>query len=932
MDLNRSFEFYGKKKLIPFSLQLSVSTSTHKKDLQPPKGWQKFKYNLKHFNSDNNAIALRTGQTGGIFVLDIDNESQWQSFLQSKSQMEPKTVKARTGSGGIHLYFKWTPEVGKIKSNAKVIQVDGIKQDFDIRNDGGMIIAPPSTYTRLDGSEARYSWINSFETCDLARCPDWLITELSTKSSSKGKKSDTPGCQKELVLGDAEFPIFKSFQDFIFQKCMILPSKLDKLKYFAESGIFNVQTTEKLCIFAQREHSSNHQYLVIQKDGKMVRKCHSKKTECDGKESETWILPEETLKELHSLINLSEPVSKELIELACKDGKEHVMDVFGKNTALSPHIDKTLIGALSKLYCVSCGKTNLQIKLGPGGSQMECKACGALNPKQAMPYDISKYLNLHKYMNVVFNINTNTIVNNNTYYGSEEPEIGWNEFIEDKVVVVPDAKVNEIIVGALSGTHRRLAELLNVLFGENVVHSADIKEPWFIYTDHVWINSDLMSMRKLIMTQEFTKMLVQAKHVYQQSNASNKEKKVTQIQKVITSLENNAMQNAVIEQMGVLCHKRAPEFLDKLDQRRNLLAFTNGVYDLNTGVFRSGRPDDYITMSVGYDYDEEKMKDEDTIQEFNKFFFQVFPDHQVAKYVIKFLGSCLAGYTRDQIFTFGHGGGSNGKGIMINLMAKVLGQFAAKIDASFLCGGMPDPDKPTPTLTRIVGKRFVYISEVVEAGKINEQLFKSLCGEEKMPFRPMYGEQREFMPDFKMFMVCNTLPSFNGSDEAMKRRIRVIPFESKFVEAKEEPVDESRHHYLKDSTLNDKLDSWKCAVMGLLIEGYKLYQREGLSEVPEKMRIYTQRYVTGNNIYEMARDSLLERSETPGVGVPQKDFYEKFKKMWTELYGAMIKIPMKTDVFEKMDVVLTGQKLDSNDRRYGTPQVRGWKGWVFKED
>ncbi len=64
-------------------------------------------------------MALRTGQKGGIFLVDIDSPKQWKEYLTATNQIEPPTIKARTDSGGIHLYFKWTESVANIKSTSK---------------------------------------------------------------------------------------------------------------------------------------------------------------------------------------------------------------------------------------------------------------------------------------------------------------------------------------------------------------------------------------------------------------------------------------------------------------------------------------------------------------------------------------------------------------------------------------------------------------------------------------------------------------------------------------------------------------------------------------------------------------------------------------------------------------------------------------------
>jgi len=373
---------------------------------------------------------------------------------------------------------------------------------------------------------------------------------------------------------------------------------------------------------------------------------------------------------------------------------------------------------------------------------------------------------------------------------------------------------------------------------------------------------------------------VKARNSYLNSNVGEKEKKIKHIQAVINNLETSGFQTSVVEQFGAECCISNEDFQELINKQRNIIAFQNGVYELESGTFREGEASDYLTMRVPYEYDPVKMfGDEASIAEFNDFYFKVFPDREVAKWVIKYLGSCLAGFTQDQIFVFGHGNGSNGKGVLINLMTAVLGSFAGRMDAAFLCGGMPDPEKPTTTLTRLANKRFVYLSETLDGAKLNEQLFKCLCGEEIMVIRPMYGEQQEFMPEFKFLMVCNSLPSFNGSDYAMKRRIRVIPFESTFVDA-EEGIDESKKRYLKDKSIGQRLNKWKYAVMGILLRSYELYLDEGLDKVPEAMEKYTESYVNENDKVKQFVEECIEFGDgrRPEFKTLTGDVYPRFVK------------------------------------------------------
>jgi hypothetical protein len=116
-------------------------------------------------------IGIVTGEKSGITVIDIDigegkfGEESWAEAI--KDHGEPDTLMAKTGSGGMHVIFKYNANL-KTASN-----VHG--QGVDCRNDGGYIVAPPSQH-RSGGS---YYWVNWGQ--ELAHLPKHLSQRKETR-------------------------------------------------------------------------------------------------------------------------------------------------------------------------------------------------------------------------------------------------------------------------------------------------------------------------------------------------------------------------------------------------------------------------------------------------------------------------------------------------------------------------------------------------------------------------------------------------------------------------------------------------------------------------------------------------------------------------------------------------------------------------------
>ncbi len=918
-----------------------------KKIIKPPSKWSSFgRADKTRLKSSSNGLAFRTGSVTGLLVVDVDDVAEFRQWLTAHNLPEPDTVTQRSQSGGLHYFFEYEPRFAALKSTSKVLKDStGKKLDVDLRSDGGMILVAPTRVAYADGTVKAYEWLpgKGFGERALSRLPEGLWCGLLagldpvTKVAARGKGSQS---KTTSAITTAAAPTTEvaglppSLVDFIMDNYGFLPDQLEKLVPKPDTKTFVVQTSERKCVFYRKAHSSNHQYFVIHANGEITRQCHD--GDCKGKELGRRALDDTILQELHALFSGDdEPVDAEIVETALFEAKQHVNENFDGNLAMKMTADKDVFkGEMVEMFgnnrCPLCKVGAILTETTGSGSVMHCSSCTFRLPSHgAFAIPPTRYPNLTQYFIVYAPTNSNNTTNNtvNNYHGqTPETVIGWNEFASDGLKILEDdAERNLLLLKSLAGTQTRVADVFHATFGSRYMFG---NKQWYKFESPVWAKVSEADVKFDVRSNEFLGLYTQALEVYKSSAAAvtQKEQKVKEIQRVLTKLETDGFQGSVVSQIVARYSKQFPEFLTKLDQDKGILGFTNGVVVLATGEFREGLPSDYISITVGYEYDQSKMSDPEVTEEIMDFFGKVFPDPDVMKYTLKFLASLLAGYTKDQLFHFGYGTGSNGKGVLLQLMQAVLGDLAQKAESSFICGAVPDANAPTPALTALVGKRFVYVSEVVEGAKINETLFKQLSGQDRMTYRPLYGEARTFMPDFKLFMVCNNLPKFNGADFAMKRRIRVIPFVSTFTnteEAKESP--RSEFSYAKDDTLMGRVHEWKHAMMGILLKYYREYLKTGLDNPPTGVVQDSADYMESNDILERFKVECLVADP---AGRIKTDHIMRACEEFCRVNG--FEMEGRYKVLAKLDKKL-GVGDSSKKRNYYDPQIKdmvaGYSGW-----
>lgn len=111
-------------------------------------------------------IGVATGPQSNVIMIGPDGEKGREDFaglVEASGVPFPATGKAASGSGGLHLYYRW-PTDGRVVKNRR----DHHGTKIDVRGEGGYFVAPHSR-----NANGPYTWID--DRVELAECPEWLL-------------------------------------------------------------------------------------------------------------------------------------------------------------------------------------------------------------------------------------------------------------------------------------------------------------------------------------------------------------------------------------------------------------------------------------------------------------------------------------------------------------------------------------------------------------------------------------------------------------------------------------------------------------------------------------------------------------------------------------------------------------------------------------
>jgi putative DNA primase/helicase len=209
-------------------------------------------------------------------------------------------------------------------------------------------------------------------------------------------------------------------------------------------------------------------------------------------------------------------------------------------------------------------------------------------------------------------------------------------------------------------------------------------------------------------------------------------------------------------------------------------------------------------------------------------------DAELQFFLQRMIGYCLSGVTKEHALFFVYGTGANGKSVFLNTIAGLLGDYARTAPVSIFTASNTE-QHPTD-LAGLRGARFVTAIETEDGRWWAEARIKSLTGGDRITARFMRQDFFEYTPQFKLIVAGNHKPGLRNVDEAIRRRLHLVPFTVTIGEEERDP------------DLGAKLKVEGPGILQWAIDGCLAWQREGLNP-PAAVRDATADYLAAEDAF-----------------------------------------------------------------------------------
>jgi putative DNA primase/helicase len=302
----------------------------------------------------------------------------------------------------------------------------------------------------------------------------------------------------------------------------------------------------------------------------------------------------------------------------------------------------------------------------------------------------------------------------------------------------------------------------------------------------------------------------------------------------------------------------------------------NGLLDLTSGTLRPTTPADRIrdlspVAWAGLDY---------AAPRWNSLLHGIFGGEQaMIDFAQRLFGYAISGARSEQVLPILWGSGANGKSTLVEALSSVLGPdlcMTTQTD-SLMDAGRGDGNAARPYIAMLRHKRLVWASESREGGRLNVGLAKQLTGDDTMTARALYGKPISFRQTHTIMLISNHRPRLPmGGDEAIWRRLLLVPFTQCFVDEPRRP-----NEHRRERNVAAALQHERPGILAWLGRGALEWQRIGLRP-PAAVTETTRRYREEEDLIGQYMQDRLVHGERLHVVVG--DLYSDYVR-WCEQTG-----------------------------------------------
>ncbi len=454
---------------------------------------------------------------------------------------------------------------------------------------------------------------------------------------------------------------------------------------------------------------------------------------------------------------------------------------------------------------------------------------------------------------------------------------------------------------------------------------------WYKFRHHRWMKDEKSLELKRRISNDFIRRYEKLRVHYSQMvmqtvddySKGRLEDKIDKINKILKPLKKNDFKRKLVNEAEEFFE--IENFSTLLDQNPNCIGHTNYVSEVcdDEIVFRSGKPEDYISKSTGVKYNPNLTWEDETVKKVLKWFHQIFPDEELFECFCKYGASWFIGGNPDKIIPCWTGEGDNSKSMLEKGFEAAFGDYCFKVDNAIVTALNKNPNGATPQLAQMNGARGGFTDELDEEETMKSSFLKKLAGADTFFGRFLHDNGGKIKVTFKFILVCNKVPQMNSVHKSIRSKFFIFPFLS--VWSNQAPVDEAtqfkQKHFKKDPRFEKQIPKLAPAILWLFARYYPKYIKEGL-KIPKIVEDFTNDYWKDVDVYQLFKQEYIGeawidkqkgiRNENARVSV--QDLHREFKPWFKNNYEGE-KVPNFRSF--KLEMVRIFGKLSEDKFLYG---------------